>query len=132
MSTIPHTLEADARFIALEAETAALENGTLQPAATANTETSTTNAGALSTTKLVSLISSAGAETRTLAAPTVAQDGQMKIVKMSVDGGTVTVLAANIDAYTTEDATFDDVNDSMVLIACGLKWRVVGGNVAIA
>ena len=92
-------------------------------------ETSTTDAGAISTTVLLTNISSAGAETRTLAAPPA--DGVVKMIKMTVDGGDVTVAATNIDAGTG-DLTFDDVNDSIILLSLGGKWRKIGGNVTPA
>ncbi len=108
------------------ARVASLENGLFLPAAAANTETSTTNAGALSVTKMQSLIHSAGSETRTLAAP--AADGRFKLIRMLTDGGDVTLAMTNFHATlgTASVITFGDVGDSLVLVSVASKWLVIG------
>ena len=109
----------------------AVPNGTFSIAG-ANSETTTTNAGAISISKLMTNISTAGAESRTLAAPSAA--GQLKIIVMSVDGGDCTLSLANVyggSAATT--ATFDDVGDSLVLISTGTsKWLVLGNTATLS
>lgn len=118
MSKFPFTEEAESRF-------KSLESGTL--GGPTSTETSTTNGGALSTNVLVSNIATAGAETRTLAAPT--QDGQMKLINMSVNGGNATIALTNFDTGTT--ATFSAVGHSLLAISVGGKWRRFGGSAVI-
>lgn len=114
---------------AAETKAVAAYNGSFG-SGSANLETSSTNAGAISITKLITNISSAGAETRTLAAPGAA--GILKIINMSVDGGDVTMAATNIGAGTGS-ATFDDVGDCLILMSSSAtKWQVLGGNAVIA
>ncbi len=90
------------------------------------TETASTNAGALSVTKFQSLISSAGAETRTLAAP--GSNGLMKLIAMTVHVGDVTLAGTNIWGQTAATCTFAAVGDSIVLMAVGGKWLILGQN----
>jgi hypothetical protein len=87
-------------------------------------ETSTTNAGALSITKAVSRIVSAGAESRTLAAPS--RVGQLKIINMITDGGDVTLACTNVWGNEAKTATFGDVGDNLVLISTDTtKWTLL-------
>lgn len=96
-----------------------------------NVETSSTNASAISISTLLTNITSAGAETRTLAAPTKA--GTMKIIQMTVDGGNVVLALTNIiGASGSTSATFDDVGDCLVLMSVTGKWLFLGGTATIA
>lgn len=70
----------------------------------------------------------AGAETRTLAIPTVA--GQMIKLEMKTDqGNCVVTVAQAIDQLGTTVLTFDDAGDMVVLVAIyvgtALRWRVL-------
>ena len=100
----------------------------LQADVSAQTETSTGTSGALSVTKRISNIdSTAGAGSRTLAAPDASMLGMVKIITMTVDGGDTTLALTNVtggSAATT--ATFDAVNDTLVLVGGVSKWHVVG------
>ena len=82
-------------------------------------------ATALSLLTALSLFdSTAGAQTGTLADGT---EGQLKTLKMTVDGGTDMVLTpANLHDGAT--LTFADVNDSMVLQFIGGTWLVISNN----
>lgn len=100
---------------------------------TGNTET-VAAAGAISTTKLESILSNgtSGTYAATLAAPS-SQDGQIKILKMGTATHTVTVAMTNIGiggGYTargTTTLTFTAIGDSAVLMAVGAKWVYLGG-----
>jgi hypothetical protein len=116
-------------FAALKVLCQAMQNGRFDVVTAGNIETSTTDAGALSISKLLSNISSAAGESRTLAAP--AADGVLKLIVMTVKGGNVTLAATNIGAGTGT-ATFDAVGKSLVLISAGGKWHKVGGTAVIA
>ena len=105
-------------------------NGTFTP----TTET-VSAAGAISTTKMLSILSNAGGSTfaATLAAPS-SQDGQLKILKMGTATHTVTVAMTNIatsGVYTpagTTTLTFTNAGDSAVFMAVGGKWVYLGGS----
>lgn len=92
-------------------------------------------AGALSTTKGISLVNNASGSTYavTLAAPS-SQDGQIKVVKLGTSTHTVTLAMTNIvtsGAYTptgTTTLTFTSTGDSVVLMAVGSKWVYLGGS----
>lgn len=108
----------------------------LTPAFTgANAET-VSAAGALSTTKALSnLANSTGSDFAvTLAAPS-SQDGQIKVLKMTVrTSNNVTLALTNVamsGAYTptgTTTLTFSAVGHSAVLMAVGGKWVYLGGS----
>lgn len=98
-----------------------------------NTETSSANGGAISVALLQTLISSAGAETRTLAAPGAGNVGRLKVISMSVDGGDVTLAGTNILGQEALTGTFDDAGDTLVLYAAtATKWVILGSNVTFA
>jgi hypothetical protein len=79
-------------------------------------------AGALAVDKLISNIQSGGAIALTLADGV---PGQVKIVMMTVDGGAATLTPATFSNGTT--LTFDDVNDSAVLVwDATVGWVSVG------
>lgn len=108
----------------------AVANGTFTP-----TSETLTVAGAISTTKMESILSNAGGSTyaATLAAPS-SQDGQIKILKMGTATHTVTVAMTNIamsGSYTptgTTTLTFTAAGDSAVFMAVGSKWVYLGGS----
>ena len=74
-------------------------------------------------------IVTAGAETRTLAAPTFA--GQVIQLAMKTDGGdcVVTVAGTNINQTGNNTITFNDAGDVVTLegiyVGSGLRWRVL-------
>lgn len=114
--------------LALRATT--LENGAFV-VASPNVETSTS--GALSVTKLLSNITTAGAESRTLAAPAGA--GLFKIIEMTARVGDCTLAmtnivggrAANGDAASTT-VTFGAVGQTLILMSASSKWVYLGGS----
>lgn len=129
----PFQPEVDSRINSVETAATTLTtrvdglgNGTFEVSDSDNTETSTTNGSALSVTKLVSLLVTTAAGTRTLAAPSV--DGQLKIIRMATDGGDATLAMTNMWATlgTGSIITFNDVADSAVLVSVGSKWLVLG------
>lgn len=80
--------------------------------------TSSTNAAALSLVTGVSIITTAGAETRTLAAGT---RGQVKVLYMKTDGGDcVVTLTGNPAAFDT--VTLNDAGDTCVLLYIDSTW----------
>ena len=99
----------------------------LSDVTSAGMETSSTNAGAISVTKQITLITSAGAESRTLAAPAAA--GQRKLIFFKTDGGDVTLAGTNIYGQTSATATFNDAGDVLELFSFdAVKWSVIGGS----
>jgi len=78
------------------------------------------------------LVASGGAVT--LAAPDATMAGQLKTIKMTVDNGNVTMALTNVNNVAGASAgttcTFDNVGDTLVLVACGSKWIVIGNNAA--
>jgi hypothetical protein len=92
-------------------------------------------AGAISTTKGISLVNNASGSTYavTLAAPS-SQDGQIKIIKLGTATHTVTLAMTNIQTsgvYTasgTTTLTFTSTGDDAVFIAVGSKWVYLGGS----
>ena len=94
----------------------------------ANTETINT-AAAVSVTKRLTKIDNTvgGMGAITLAAPDVSMLGVVKIITMTVDGGDLTLSLANVtggSAATT--ATFDAVDDTLILVGGVNKWHVIG------
>lgn len=113
-------------------------NGTLA-ATGANLET-LTGAGAISTTKLETALSNStgGDFAATLAAPSN-QDGQIKILKMTVrTSNNFTLALTNVSmsgGYTptgTTTMTFSAVGHSAVLMAVGAKWVYLGGSAIVS
>ena len=108
--------------VARDARIASVENGLLLPGNAANTET--LSAGAVSVSKLVTLLNSTGAAVLTLAAP--AADGQFKTIKM-ISGTADCTLAmtnfhASVDLGTASVVTFCGVGDSVMLYSVASKW----------
>lgn len=143
MSQAPFLPEVEERFVAAEtvgnagaaaaaaaqADADLAQGGVFDVALAANTETSTGTSGALSISKLESLIdSTAGAGSRTLAAP-AAGAVRLKIIRMSVDNGDTTLAATNIDGSAGSTFTFDSVGDQIILMASGQKWVYLGGSI---
>lgn len=82
-------------------------------------------AGAVSTTNLVTLVTSTGANALTLANGIA---GQLKIITMIVDGGDATLTPTTKTGFST--ITFNDVGDGCVLVYADdtRGWMVVGNN----
>lgn len=107
-------------------------NGKIAAAATAFNIADPGNGGAIPvTTSGVCNLTSAGAETRTLAAPTF--EGQMLTLCCNVDGGdnVITVASAYNQAGNTT-ITLNDAGDTINLIgariASALRWRLVNND----
>lgn len=84
-------------------------------------------AGALTLGKKVSNLALVGAGAVTLAAPTSAEQGLTKSIVMTVDNGDVTLSLANVQGGTAATTcTWANVNETLVLVAAGAKWTVVG------
>lgn len=92
------------------------------------------DAGAISiTSKLTRLTSGGTGETRTLAAPAAGYTGILIIEFETDGGGDVVVDGANVLGLSTEDYTFADAGDTVVLIAnSGGQWVQIGGNLTAA
>lgn len=99
---------------------------------TQNTITDPGASGAIPVTKSgVCAITTAGAETRTLAIP--GHIGQIIMLMIDTDGGScVVTVAAAINQAGNNTITINDVNDSITLIAGSiggaLRWRVLAND----
>lgn len=85
-----------------------------------------TAAGAASITIPTTKLALVGAGAITLAAPTAAMLGQVKVIEMTVDNGDVTLSLANVtggSAATT--CTWSAINQALVLVGGTNKWYVV-------
>lgn len=83
--------------------------------------------GTVSVAKRVTKVASTGAGAITIAAPSAAMLGQVKVIEMISGEHDVTLALTNVQggsAATT--ATFSDINDALVLVGGVLKWHVVG------
>lgn len=112
----------------------------LTPSLTAGNAETLTGAGAISTTKaLTSLSNSTGGDfAATLAAPS-SQDGQIKVLKMTVrTSNNFTLALTNVSmsgGYTptgTTTMTFSAVGHSAVFMAVGAKWVYLGGSAVVS
>lgn len=83
----------------------------------------TGTADAASVTEEVTNITSTGAHTVTLADGVA---GQKKVIRLVVDGGTVTLTPANFGNGTS--LTMDDAGDSVVLSFDGTNWWIESNN----
>jgi|TARA_B110000444_G_scaffold136934_1_gene128544 hypothetical protein len=83
-----------------------------------------TSTGAVSLTTAVTTVASTGTYAITLAAGST---GQVKIITMITDGGTVTLTPTNFAGSNTTVA-FNDVGDTITLIDINSKWCVIGNN----
>lgn len=92
----------------------------------AQTETITV-AGAITLTKRVTNLSAAsGAYAVTLAAPAAAMLGQVKVIQMTVAGNAITLALTNIIGQSGgTGASFDAVNETLILLAGVNKWTVL-------
>ena len=75
-------------------------------------------------TTAVTTVASTGTYAITLAAGST---GQVKIITMITDGGTVTLTPTNFAGSNTTVA-FNDVGDTITLIDINSKWCVIGNN----
>lgn len=108
----------------------ALQNGTFVP-----TSETVSAAGAISTTKMVSVVNNASGSDYaiTLAAPS-SQDGQLKIIKFGTATHAATLAMTNIamsGAYTptgTTTLTFSISGQTAIFMAVGSKWVYLGGS----
>jgi hypothetical protein len=92
----------------------------------AMTETTIASGTASVSKRITNLDSSGGAGSFTLAAPAAAQLGMVKIIQMTTAGNALTLALTNVQggsAATT--ASFDAVNETLVLIAGTNKWTVL-------
>jgi len=83
--------------------------------------------GVVSVTKRVTKVASTGAGAITIAAPSAATLGMVKVIEMISGEHDVTLALTNCQggsAATT--ATFSDINDTLVLVAGANKWTVIG------
>jgi len=107
-------------------------NGKVAAGATAWNIADPGNAGAIPVTSSgVCNLTSAGAETRTLAAPTF--EGQRLTICMNVDGGDIVLTVASaINQAGNTQATFNDAGDTLNLIAAriagALRWRLINND----
>ena len=81
---------------------------------------SATGGGALSLTTAVSLITTTGTESYTLADGV---EGQFKIIIMKVDGGNATITPDNLVGFTA--IRFDDVKDNVQLLYQSTGWTII-------
>ncbi len=69
-----------------------------------------------------------GAQTNTIPAPAANQVGQLKIIEMTVRGGTndTVITLTNVDGGSAgSTATFDSVGDTLVMVGGVSKWHIV-------
>lgn len=86
-------------------------------------------AGALSVTKVYSGLAVVGGGAVTLAAPSATMLGQLKTIEMTTDDGDVTLALTNVIGQSSgTGATFNSVQDSLVLLALSTKWLVIKEN----
>ena len=87
-----------------------------------------TEAGAVSVVKRNTEIdSSGGAYAITLAAPDASMLGQVKVIEMTTAGNAVTMALTNVQGGSAAtSASFDAVNETLILVAGTNKWNVVG------
>jgi hypothetical protein len=91
-----------------------------------NTET-IAEGGVVSVTKRVTKVVSTGAGAITLAAPSAATLGMVKVIEMTGGEHDVTLSLTNVQGQSSgTTATFSDTNDALVLVAGTNKWHVLG------
>lgn len=106
--------------------------GKIRASATANVIADPGNAGAIAVTDSgVCNLTSAGAETRTLAIPTFV--GQRLTLCMDVDGGDVVVTVASAyNQAANTIITLNDAGDTINLVGCHIagvrRWRLVNND----
>lgn len=83
-------------------------------------------AGALSTTAKYSGLAVVSGGAVTLDVPPATMLGQIKVIEMTTDDGDVTLVLTNIEGQSSgTTATFNSVNDKLILIAGAVKWTVL-------
>lgn len=83
--------------------------------------------GAVSVTKRITSVVSTGAGAITLAAPSAATLGMVKVIQMTGGEHDVTLALTNVQGQSSgTTATFSDTNDTLVLVAGTNKWNVIG------
>jgi hypothetical protein len=97
----------------------------------AQTETITSGAAVSTLLKITDIDNTVGgAGAITLGVPNAIMAGQIKTIRMTVDGGDVTMALTNVNNVAGASAgttcTFDAVGDTLILAACGAKWVVIG------
>lgn len=82
--------------------------------------------GSISNVKKVTNLATSTAATVTLAAPDASIIGQVKIIQMTADNGDVVLALTNVQGQTSGiTATFNTVDDTLVLVAGKNKWNVI-------
>ena len=107
----------------------------LNTAADVSDQTETLTAdGAISVTKRITNLADTGTGAFTLAAPNAALLGSVKLIQMTADNGAVTVALDNVIGVPSGDtlATFDDVGDSLVLVAGASAWIYVNATATLS
>lgn len=127
---VGETTQADVQFdgatdIVWDASVGSLVNGGMFVPVIPNAaiDTNSTDASSISVTSPTTLLSTAGAETRTLPDGTVA--GQLKNLVMSVDNGDCVVTVTTAAATDADLLTFNEVGQFITLMWTGAAWRVV-------
>ena len=83
-------------------------------------------AGAITTTAKHSRLAVVGGGAVTLAVPPATMLGQIKVIEMTTDDGDVTLALTNVEGQSSgTTATFNSVDDKLVLIAGASKWTVL-------
>lgn len=91
-----------------------------------NTET-IAEGGVVSVSKRVTKVVSTGAGAITIAAPSAATLGMVKIIEMTGGEHDVTLALTNCQGQSSgTTATFSDIDDTLVLVAGTNKWTVIG------
>uniref|UniRef100_A0A6M3K6N2 Uncharacterized protein n=1 Tax=viral metagenome TaxID=1070528 RepID=A0A6M3K6N2_9ZZZZ len=90
-------------------------------------ELSSTDAGALSVSTPVTVLTCAASETRTLANGI---PGQVKIIFLMTDGGQVVVTPTSL--YNGDTITLADVNDAWFGIFYAGSWHTIAGTAAVS
>lgn len=82
--------------------------------------------GAISNVKLITSLEAVSVATTTLAAPSAAILGKVKIIQMTIDNGDVELDLTNVQGQASgTKATFNSVNDTLILLAGTNKWNVL-------
>lgn len=124
--SIPDSGLAAASFAVSTADLTTIEVDKLDISAQAETIDSGAVASVLiKNTKIDNTTSGAGAIT--LAAPDATMYGVVKTIEMTVDNGDVTLSLANVQGGSSATtATFNAVNDTLIMVGGTNKWHVIG------
>ena len=94
-------------------------------AVSAETETITVAGAVAVDKKITNLDATSGAYAVTLAAPAAGSIGQTKVIQMTVAGNAITMALTNVQGGTAgTSASFDAVDETLVLVAGTNKWTV--------